>query len=94
MFAWTHEERIIRTNPALELSLQAGGVGKLRRLRRLRLAGQVVKVRIAEPGSMIAFRASDKHKRPCIQAGTDGVRCAEVSTPPEEFAAASSVGDR
>jgi hypothetical protein len=23
MFAWTHEERIIRTNPALELSLQA-----------------------------------------------------------------------
>jgi len=25
MFAWTHEERIIRTNPALELSLQAAG---------------------------------------------------------------------
>jgi hypothetical protein len=57
MFAWAHEERIIRANPALELCLRtAAGVGKL---RRLGLAGQVVKVRIAEPGSMIVVLVID-----------------------------------
>jgi hypothetical protein len=57
MFAWAHEERIIPTNPgARTVPPDGGGVGKL---RRLGLAGQVVKVRIAEPGSMIIVLVID-----------------------------------